>query len=78
MAKDIENSFKILFDDVTVTSVHLSAIHYNQKIEHVPMINCSKFHQVWIKTKKVMEGGGGGQNPPPYPWTERPQNTWTG
>ena len=38
---------------VIVTSLHLSAIHYNQKIGHAPMINCSEFHQVRIKTKKL-------------------------
>ena len=38
------------------------------------MINCSKFHQVRIKTKKDMEGGGGGT------WTERHQKSleWIG
>ena len=58
---------KILFDDVTVTSLYLSAIHYNQKIEHAPIINCWKFHQVRIKTKKIMEGGGI-PPPPPLDW----------
>ena len=49
--QDILNTIsQIIFDDVIVTSLHLSAIHYNQQIEHAPMINCPKFHQVRIKT----------------------------
>ena len=52
-----------MFDGVIVTSLHLSAIHYNKKIHYVPSINCSKFSQVRIKTKQVMEGGGGVRPP---------------
>ena len=63
----LKTTSELLFDDVIVTSLHLSAIHYNQKIEHTPMINCWKFHQVRIKTKKVMEGGGR-RIPPPLGW----------
>ena len=51
----LKTTSKILFDDVIVTSLHLRATHYNQKIEHAPMINCSKFHQVRIKIKEVIE-----------------------
>ena len=54
------NCLSIVNNLVIVTSSHVSAIQYDQNIEHTPMINCSKFHQVRIKTKKVMEGGGGG------------------
>ena len=57
---------KIVFDDVIMMSLYLYAIHYNQIIERAAMINCRKFHQVRIKTKKVMEEGGG-RNPPPPP-----------
>ena len=53
------NCLSIVNNLVIVTSSHVSAIQYDQNIEHTPMINCSKFHQVRIKTKKVMEGGGG-------------------
>ena len=43
------------------------------------MIHCSKFHQIRIKTKKIMEageggGGGGGRNLPP--WTGLIFNTF--
>ena len=48
---------KIIFDDVIVTSLDLSTIHFNQKIKHTPINNCINFHQVKIKTKKIMEGG---------------------
>ena len=58
----LKTTSKILFDDVTVTSLHLSAMHYNRKIEDAQMINCAKFHQVLIKTEKVM-GGGMESNP---------------
>ena len=51
----LKTTSKILFDDVIVTSLRLRATHYNQKIEHAPMINCSKFHQVRIKIKEVIE-----------------------
>ena len=54
----LKTTSKILFEDAIVTSLHLIAIDYNQKIEHAPMINCSKLHQVPTKTKKVMKGGG--------------------
>ena len=45
--------------------------YYNQKRDYASVINCSKFHQVRIKTKKVIEREGGGESAPP--WTERPQ-----
>ena len=44
---------KILFDDVIVTSLHLSATCYNQKIEDAKMINCSNFHQVQVVSSSV-------------------------
>ena len=71
----LKQTSKILLDDVIVTSLHLSAIHYNWKVEHVPMINCSKSHQVRIKTKKVMDGGG--IHPPP-PGLKDIKKSWTG
>ena len=55
---------KIVFDDVIMMSLYLYAIHYNQIIERAAMINCRKFHQVRIKTKKVMEEGGAESAPP--------------
>ena len=60
----LKTTSKVLFDDVIVTSLHLSAIHYNQKIEHAPIIKCSKFYQARIRTKKVMEGA---ESTPPTP-----------
>ena len=45
--------------------LHLSAIHYSQKIGDATIITFSKFHQVGIKTKKVMEGNGILPPPPP-------------
>ena len=64
----LKTTSKILFDDVIVTTLDLSVIHYNQKIEHAPMINCSKFHHR-IKAKNVMEGGGESTLPPPtFDW----------
>ena len=58
----------MLFGDVIVTSLYLSAIHHNEEIEHAPMINCPKLHKIRIKTKKVMGyGGGSGIPPPPHP-----------
>ena len=78
----LKTTSKISFDDVIVTSLHLSTMHYKQKIEHVPMINCKKINQVRIKTKKVMEEGGSAPPPPPppHPWTERTQKSldWIG
>ena len=59
-------TLKTLFDDVIVTSLHLLAISYNQKIEHAKMSNCSKFHQIQIKSTKAMEEGG--IHPPPDPF----------
>ena len=70
----LKTTSKILFDDVIVTTLDLSVIHYNQKIEHAPMINCSKFHHR-IKAKNVMEGGGGESTLPPPPLTERRQKS---
>ena len=39
MVKYIENNSKITLDDASVTSLHLSAIYYNQKIEHGPIVS---------------------------------------
>ena len=66
---------KILFDDVIMTPLHLSAIHYNQKIGDATIITFSKFHQVGIKTKKVMEGNG---IPPPKKGLRDLDKAWNG
>ena len=80
---EFKTTLKRLFDDIIGTSLNLNVIHYNKKKEHAPMINWSKFHQVWIKLKKVTEGGGRWNlppRPPPPPLTERPQKSldWIG
>ena len=72
----LQTTSAMLFDGVIVTSLHLIAIHYNQKIENAPMINCWKFHRVWIKTKKVMEEAE--FPPPPLLGLRDVKKAWTG
>ena len=63
----LKTTSKALFDDVIVTSLHLSAIHYSQKIEHTPQWSLAQsFIKFGLKLRRLWRGGA--ESPAPFDW----------
>ena len=68
----------IIVNYLSEVITHISAIHYNQNIQHAPMINCPKFHQVQILKNLRLWRGGGGRIPPPLGLRHLKKADWIG